>query len=277
MGSAVCIGEHNDRWWFLTVGHAYRRDSGSKLVGSFLGIRGKWLRTTYLRAKLKPDMALVSLKYDGSLVCVPIATTAPAVGSQVKLVGFPGGRHVEYKHGNVRDSSLMIVGAPVRGGYSGGGVYNSAGQLAGIIWGGNKDSTHATSSSVLTSFVREHLGVLPKCHRGRQKHPPKKPGNVPPPEEVPPAPPVEDLPPSPATSSLEGKLKRLEKKIDELQRDLANVRLKKGPKGDPGIPGPSRTVTVIFQDETGRQLTAPVVVPPDKSTVRVPIERIVRD
>lgn len=197
----------------------------------------------------------------------------------LKLVGFPGGKRLEVQYGSL-DRPPMVVNATVREGYSGGGVFSQSGDLVGIIYGGTgSNETHATDVVVLTSFVRTHLGAMPKCH---SPQPPRKsPKSKPPAEEMPPAPPVEDAPPAPVSSSVvEDELKRLEKRIDELRRDLANLRLKKGdtgPKGDRGIPGPSRTVTVIFQDESGRQLTTPVVVPPDKSIIRVPIERIVLD
>lgn len=57
-----------------------------------------------------------------------------------------------------------------------------------------------------------------------------------------------------------------------------------GPQGLPGIngtvgpigpTGPARSITVIFEDSTGKQLAKSVVIPPGKSTVRVPINRIV--
>lgn len=264
------------------MGHAYRKDLGSRMLGSFVGIKGKWRRTAYLRAKLKPDIALVSVKYDGNLICTPIASANPAVGSRVKLIGFPGGNKIESKYGYVQDSSVMLIGASVRGGYSGGGIYTTTGQpeLAGIIWGGSKDGTHATCPEILNRFVMEHLGSLPKCSRPKPPQPSRPPNNAPPAEETPPAPPIEDAPPAPVSSSvMDVKIKRLEKRVDELQRDLARIRLKKGdtgPRGEPGVSGPPRTITVIFQDETGQHLTTPVVIPPDKSTVRVPIERIVR-
>ena len=41
VGSAVCIVEHDDRWWFLTVGHAYRKDLGSRMLGSFVCVHCK--------------------------------------------------------------------------------------------------------------------------------------------------------------------------------------------------------------------------------------------
>lgn len=50
-----------------------------------------------------------------------------------------------------------------------------------------------------------------------------------------------------------------------------------GPAGPRGPAGPARTVTVIFEDDQGNKLSADVVIPAAKSTVRVPIERIVRD
>ncbi|MBK8916426.1 MAG: hypothetical protein IPM64_17815 [Phycisphaerales bacterium] len=50
-----------------------------------------------------------------------------------------------------------------------------------------------------------------------------------------------------------------------------------GPRGERGEPGPARTVTVIFEDAAGNRLAAPVVIPPDKQVVRVPIERFERE
>lgn len=42
-------------------------------------------------------------------------------------------------------------------------------------------------------------------------------------------------------------------------------------KGDKGNPGHARTVTVIIEDLRGKKLAKSVLIPPDKSTVRIPI------
>jgi hypothetical protein len=96
---------------------------------------------------------------------------------------------------------------------------------------------------------------------------------IPKPEE-PPAP----IPPTEGNKGADGKngrgiesLKIVEGSLVVTYTDGNVVNLGRV-KGDAG---PSRTVTVIFQDSAGKQLAKPVVIPPNKSVVRVPIKRVV--
>lgn len=69
----------------------------------------------------------------------------------------------------------------------------------------------------------------------------------------------------------------LRDKIAALEAELASIELTPGPAGPPGRDGEPRTITVIIQDDEGNRLAAPVAVPPTASTVRIPIERFVRE
>lgn len=218
------------------------------MLGSSVGIQGQWRRVKLVGAKVKPDMALFSLDYPGNLRCIPLGAS-PAIGSRVKLVGFPGGGRLSTKYGTVVNGTVTIGGVGVRSGFSGGAVYNTTGdrRLAGIIWGSTGYSTVATSPVVLAEYVRNHLGTLPRCNRPfpGPNRPPAVP--APPTEESPPAPPVEDEPPKPrpTPSLFEKKLSRLEQRVDDLKRDVATIRLQKGEKGDKGDKGDPGNVTEL--------------------------------
>ena len=80
-----------------------------------------------------------------------------------------------------------------------------------------------------------------------------------------------------------GELTDLRRRVQSLAEELQTIEQtpgppgERGPAGPRGEPGPERTVTVIFEDDAGKRLADPVVVPPGASRVRVPVERFVRD
>ncbi len=287
-GSVVSIGRHQQDYpIFLTAAHNLRR--GDPV---FVGLRGKWIPAEVLgiRTINEADVAILGVHYRGSLRCVPIGNLSERAGMSVVLTGYPHGDRKRVTQARIKSRSISTghiwIDVPVIDGESGGSVV-ADGCLVGIISATVDNASWATGTRAIRALLLERLGSIPKCGPTETKEQPVKPAT--------------------GITSLIRRIDALERKLKELRNGLHELSKQEGPKGDmgpqgsqglvgvsgekgakgdtgptgpqgaDGRDGPARTITVIIQDSTGKQLTAPVQIPPDKDTVKIPVERFYRE
>jgi S1-C subfamily serine protease len=108
-----------------------------------------------------PDLALVSV--ETTLPAATLAPDAPRAGDRVRLWGF-GGRLAEQgaveKAGQALDSAgyvepTFVSTTDTTSGDSGSGVFNDAGELVAVHWGGAERQAYAVPLGTVRSFLRE--------------------------------------------------------------------------------------------------------------------------
>lgn len=284
-GCAVCIGHKGKIYYYLSCGHLFIGEPGCVSVSgtdvvkiSYSGVNDWSLITSVKVAE-----------------CVPISDSNSQSGEQVKLIGWGGGRqHVTTAVATSGDDGRSET--PVIGGDSGGAVLNAQGELCGIIVRSDRNTGVTWTPITLIKDALAKRGLtVPVCDCDDDDDGGCDPGNAPP--DWQPAPDPRPTPaPLPQPPGVDPEVSILRQEIETLKAQLQILSIKittagikgetgsagrdgekgaTGEKGEPGPPGQARTVTVIFQDSTGKQLAAPVVIPPDKSVVKVPIERFV--
>lgn len=124
--------------------HVFREFNGTR-PGSYTTHQGRVIH--YYPAGTQPDVGLIAIKVDKpeELTIVPIAAeeTKYDFGTYAITVGCPGGKDSIWKDARIishtnatATTSGDVVGiAMVEGGHSGGGLYNSKGELIGICSG----------------------------------------------------------------------------------------------------------------------------------------------
>jgi S1-C subfamily serine protease len=108
-----------------------------------------------------PDLALVSV--EATLPVAALAPDLPRPGARVRLWGF-GGRLADQgpveKAGEVLDATgyvepMFVSTTQTSSGDSGSGVFNDAGELVAVHWGGGDRRAHAVPLEAVRSFLRE--------------------------------------------------------------------------------------------------------------------------
>ena len=240
--------------------------------------------------------------------CFPVAEIMPQIGDSAHRIGYPWNNRGNWRRVDGRFISTRLVGVKYEfsetaiSGESGAPYFNAKKEVVAINWSGGKTSL-LTSLDQIKSFLQESIGGIPNCRKPTAPHPPR---------EDPPNPKVQPVDPSSGIDGLRKQIAALEKALEKLRNDFNELSKQKGPKGDKGErgtqglvgisgtsgakgdagtaglrgvdgrdglkgdPGPERTITVIIQDSTGKQLTAPVRIPPDKNTILIPLERFKR-
>ena len=182
---------------------------------------------------------------------VEIASAMVPVGSDVFSAGYPrnAGRRLTQKRGTLKGGARVEWGLSntlamhCSAGDSGSGIFNSDGQLVGVLWGGYGGETLCCAYRDTKRFIEE------ECFRhGRQ------PGQAPPSPSGPSAPPPIIARPNPQPES-----QALLAKIDALAAAIAAIKMQPGPPGPMGPAGPAGTVGLA-----GREGPAGPAGPPGK-------------
>jgi len=137
-GSCVCIDKtETERYWFFyTARHnLYGVDLARDRVE--VDIRGQWYPVTAFKKHETQDVAFLNVKCPLELRCPGVTTEMPKPGEQVRVAGFPRGGQLKILEGVFDQDRWLILhntqgGQYIEQGFSGGGVYNSEGQLIGI-------------------------------------------------------------------------------------------------------------------------------------------------
>ncbi len=221
-----------------------------------------------LIAKQYSDPVDIALFFVDGKVLFPsyhIAYESPAIGEPAWMVGSSRNRN-SYRKTNGKIQATRIVGyeyefnRPAISGDSGGPLFVQGHRVVGVVSATDDRSTLVTTLPKIRTFLTATIGGIPGCRNSKLK--PKEP-------------PVK---PSPGIDGLLKRIAALEAKLAALEaREL--LKGDEGPEGKRGLqgePGPARMITVIIKDTAGKQLTAPVKVPPDKDRVTIPIERFTR-
>ena len=229
--------------------------------------------------------------------CFLIAESMPEIGDSAHRIGYPWNNRGNWRRVDGTFLATRLIGVkfefsePGISGECGAPYFNTKKEVIGIHWGSAEGTACLTDLDQIKSFLQESIGGIPNCN---------KPIAPPPPREDSPTPGVQPVDPSPGIEALRKQIATLEKALEKLRNDFNELSKQMGPRGDTGLqgtdgidglkgsdgidgidglkgdPGPERTVIVIIEDSTGKQLTAPVRIPPDKSTVRIPLERFKR-
>lgn len=113
---------------------------------------GKWYPAKLLKRTKSPDLALVEVQDLPIKPTTYVATFNPS--GTFYLSGYGGGNYLRVQAKYVGETGGHLVFAPQnRSGDSGGGIFNSAGQLVAVQWGGVDGETYATGGAALVNFL----------------------------------------------------------------------------------------------------------------------------
>jgi hypothetical protein len=164
-GTAVVVGQLADGTW-VSLSCAHNFEALPPASGAWLRIRGKWRAHVKVtrRAKTGVDLSLVGFTDPNELRYPPLAADDLQAGEWFEVAGFPGDslQHQCYS-GLAEGPTSGKANGPIVPGFSGGGIYNRAGELVGIQWGGTPDGDcHWTPISVVREILTDH-GLLGVC------------------------------------------------------------------------------------------------------------------
>lgn len=162
-GSGTYIGDR------LVLSCAHLWDRGTAYVGkSRVRIQFQQLGESYtgtlIEIRRSYDMSLIELdQLPQRIIGVPLARRNPQRGESIWFVGHPqagpmyeqGPAPVTKYVGNGQHMDWVEANLPVISGYSGGGAFNSAGELIGNLWGSGQSHTVAVCTG------RTHRFLLP--------------------------------------------------------------------------------------------------------------------
>lgn len=168
-GKILATGVLLDRFTVLTAAHAV----GSERTVVFVTCGKKEMAGAVTRRATAHDLALVTLYTSCNDVDVSeLATTDPAAGESIDVVGYPS-RELTHSSGKVQGYTLlalknfrmgnglfwlaMILGADVRPGNSGGGVYSQNHKLVGIVHGFSESIPGKPGVAVPLSAINQFL------------------------------------------------------------------------------------------------------------------------
>lgn len=248
LGSCTLIDVRNGSGLIITVDHVVR--DAPQGPYSVRDPNGRSYPARLIARRPAADLALLEI---ANPQWEPVPVAEPVVGQTVIMAGGTTGiRRTQIKHINTADPSRtnLVLGTYARGGDSGGGLYDEAGRLVGVIWGSDEVEAVATSGQQLRSLL-EGLEVpgdriemqascqpgMP-CYPGTRPAPPRQnpgiyafPGVAPRPEPA--------SPPQPRCDCRE-EIAALKKQLEELQASVGSAGPgPRGPAGADGAVGPA--------------------------------------
>lgn len=162
-GTGTVVDAREGQALLLTCGHLFRESAGKgPITVTFYQSTpsGAQVRETavgtLLNYDLERDLALVVVKPAGPVQALPIApvNTQLAPGSGVRTVGCNGGANPTVLESQITTidryqgpPNVEVAGAPVEG-RSGGGLFNSAGQLIGVCFAADPQSNEGLYASL---------------------------------------------------------------------------------------------------------------------------------
>lgn len=294
LGSGTLIGKDEQSGLVITCFHLFRESqSGIRCIFP----NGESFQGTLLATDQKFDLAAIAIK-PPSIQPIPLAVELPTVGETMHSAGFGSNHHIAINTATVVPDYFkptgFVIGGVARQGDSGGPVINDRNELAGVLWGSDGNTVHASGL--------EPIGVVLTQCRGRacqpyyapryQDNQPQRPVPSRPQQPVATKPPSTPPPTGAAGCQCKGtaackcdpkakacacdssKVAALEQRICQLELLLESGKLK-GPKGDKGDTGPagvagaigpkgaaadvvSAPVEIIRPDGTKKQLLWPL-------------------
>ena len=244
-GSGTAIDSRNGHTLVITCGHLFRGYPGRQVTVSFHD--GRTVAGTVLSYTFEPDIALVSA--DGEAAAVAkIAASTPQISNPTIAVGMFG-----VKAGVVRSlnrylghPNLCVSGVAVQGD-SGGGVFNGAGELVGVINSADPPcgETIAASLPVVLGavasvnihetgcrWVRDPCGNWVKIcdQRPPSWTPPQQPAETPAVFQPPQLPPVAEKPAQPTqpTPNVSVQVNKHESQLTAINQQITNLQQQVG-------------------------------------------------
>jgi hypothetical protein len=252
-------GTHVGNGCFITNRHVTGYDTGK--AGSVTFPTGHSYSVTVSAVCDYADMACLTTNDVRDEPYVSLAAAATPRGGEVYQAGYPAsnGRRLHTKHGTMigevkvewgRSDDIAMT---CSSGDSGSGIFNSRGELCGVLWGGQPGRNVTTACTYVDTarFVNE-------CCRKR-------------PPPVQPPPPVSPAPPSDAQlQAILAQLAKMEAAIAAIQSTPgpAGKDGKQGPAGPQGPPGASADVSVLIARIAA--LEAAIATLRGKETVTIP-------
>lgn len=151
IGAGVVIGQDKDKFYIVTARHVVLSDDGSEMPFTFVGIMNTFDDATLDSRTTTPavlekistgweDLALISIKKDPEVkVAIAKIGGKVKVGDRVSTVGCPEAIPSIYSEGVVSfkeargDFEYIHVTSVARPGSSGGPLFNSKGEVVGVV------------------------------------------------------------------------------------------------------------------------------------------------
>lgn len=270
IGTAVAIGHSSNQkgTFFLSCAHGIEEGNVNTVT---IDRRQYPVRLLARKYSGPVDLSLFFLDGHKTEPTYQIAEESPGFNEPAWMVGFPVHNRGRYRETRGKIDRTNVVGYEYQfnrralQSESGGPLFINGFRVVGIVSAVHGSSTLVTTVPKIRSFVTSAIGGIPNCRKQKPTEPP----------------PVQPLPGIAGllkrVEALEAKLAALEsrepRKGDRGERGHAGADGKRGPDGPQGVPGPARTVTIIFEDLDGNELLPPETIPPGKDKIRVPVER----
>ena len=166
-GMSVNVGRAGPNTWiYVTAAHNFDMQPDRICVG----VSGKWVAAKLIGRNKGDDIALLSIHHAGDLKCASLANSG-ASGDHV-FFHRRGGRRAS---GTIKSSVQLTGVQPVKGD-SGAAIYNSDGDVAGIVRGYSAPGTTFYSPAhKVRRLILSTLGKLPVCGDDPQDDPPLPP------------------------------------------------------------------------------------------------------
>lgn len=139
-------------------------------------------KSTVVAVDKEHDLALVKAAHYPSHRIGIVAASLPEIGEEVKVMGHPAGLPYSYTHGyvsafrsDINQEAVDIKGpflqitATIVGGNSGGGVFNSSGQLIGIV-SFCKNNAMGQGFAIPVSSIKKLIEEYNKTRKDKKSH-----------------------------------------------------------------------------------------------------------